>query len=396
VETSTLQVEVEDAGSGVAEAQAISIFRDRGLSNIGLNGATSIGLHAVRTHMTGLGGSVGANGSTFWLKLPVREEPMAIHPVTLEFSENAEKGFREYYVPSVSVMLTSFILYTTLSFLAASMTAHSYEDQWICFDSNLTKYYNINQIYLFNNNNRIERLMYIFLPNIMLGTVLVLRTYYSASYATNSYIYWITNTITHVILLLTELMHVLQYFNEMKNNYVGLFTAQYGFLLLLRPVILTPMAGFVLKHTWLLFIVPFMLRSVLAVLITNERSSLMRLTIVSGSMISIVCLAIVWYIERSIRINYRNGFQHRSLKRDRQMLERVARVRGAEVQEEAETNAAHEVTGCFNTLLTAALEMQGFLDKQALEVKEREKKERKNRKKRKKRKKREETNRRGH
>ena len=49
-------------------------------------------------------------------------------------------------------------------------------------------------------------------------------------------------------------------------------------------------------------------------------------------------------MERLVRINYRVGYQHRNVKKDREMLEKVAQVRGAEVQEQAETNAASEVT----------------------------------------------------
>ena len=56
------------------------------------------------------------------------------------------------------------------------------------------------------------------------------------------------------------------------------------------------------------------------------------------------------------------------------MLEKVAQVRNAAALEQAENSAAHEVTGCFNTVLAAALEMQGFLDSQAEALKKKNKK----------------------
>ena len=105
-QSSTIKVEVKDEGKGVSSHQALTIFRDdRPLgAHIGENG---IGLQAVRTYISGLGGSVGADGSTFWLKLPVVEEPVNMHPLFLTFTGNAELKFCEYFQPSLPVITLS-------------------------------------------------------------------------------------------------------------------------------------------------------------------------------------------------------------------------------------------------------------------------------------------------
>ena len=55
----------------------------------------------------GLGGSVGAEGSVFWLKLPIREPPVEMHSVILTFvGKGAEKSFRDYLMPSIPVVGT--------------------------------------------------------------------------------------------------------------------------------------------------------------------------------------------------------------------------------------------------------------------------------------------------
>ena len=52
-------------------------------------------------------GSVGAEGSVFWLKLPIREPPVEMHSVILTFvGKGAEKSFRDYLMPSIPVVGT--------------------------------------------------------------------------------------------------------------------------------------------------------------------------------------------------------------------------------------------------------------------------------------------------
>ena len=167
-------------------------------------------------------------------------------------------------------------------------------------------------------------------------------------------------------------------FVQLNNNTIDIVSVQYSVFRLITPVLLIPTAGFVVKHTWLLCIIPSVCSCVLLI---SAQDIVMRVSLVFRCYLSVGMFVIVYFIERTNRVNYRDGFQHRSLKRDRQMLERVAQVRGAEVQEQAESNAAHEVTGCFNTLLAAALEMQGFLDKQAATVSRQKNREKKNNKK---------------
>merc|ERR1712166_1024873 len=93
--SSTIKVEVEDEGKGVSVQQAM------------------------RTYITGLGGTVGADGSIFWLKLPILEEPVTMHPLYLTFTGNAEQGFIDYFQPSVAVITLAVSLYLFMTFLTA-------------------------------------------------------------------------------------------------------------------------------------------------------------------------------------------------------------------------------------------------------------------------------------
>ena len=161
----------------------------------------------------------------------------------------------------------------------------------------------------------------------------------------------------------------------MKSGYISMLTIQNSIFLLIRPIVITPLSGFVLKHSFLLLAVPCVIRVIFVIFSHGEWT---RVALMNHVLLSIGIIAGIWYMERLVRINYRVGYQHRNVKKDREMLEKVAQVRGAEVQEQAETNAASEVTGCFNTLLTAALEMQAFLDNQAEEnTKKKQQKEKK-------------------
>ena len=77
----------------------------------------------------------------------------------------------------------------------------------------------------------------------------------------------------------------------------------------------------------------------------------------------------VFYAEKQRRIRYRKQFSKIDLKTNLNILKLSHRGRAEEVQRESSRFAAHQVSGSFNTLLTAALRMQEELKKICAEKK---------------------------
>ena len=204
---SELKIEIEDEGSGVSDDQAISIFLDRG-SAVGENG---IGLQAVHTYITGLGGSVGAKGSVFWLKLPVREKPVVMDTITLSFSGNAEEGFRESYNKlSIPIMLLCFLLYSTMTFLNTSMAAQDSTHHWYCeYTSNATNHSRHDHTTPFRVYRQLLtlKLVYTLVPIFTVGIVFLLR----GSYTKSRTVYWFTICLAHALLILCEVINVVSF-----------------------------------------------------------------------------------------------------------------------------------------------------------------------------------------
>ena len=190
--SSTIKVEVEDEGKGVSVQQAMSLFCEdstrQGSNTHGISSLSGIGLQAVRTYITGLGGTVGADGSIFWLKLPILEEPVTMHPLYLTFTGNAEQGFIDYFQPSVAVITLAVSLYLFMTFLTATITAQNFKNQYLCFEQpqNGSSFpsYRPTQLSLSQNvieESGVRTLSFILVPCFTVAGVLYLRIWYSKS-----------------------------------------------------------------------------------------------------------------------------------------------------------------------------------------------------------------------
>ena len=65
-------IEVTDQGKGVTPVQAREIFNLAKASSTTDGSGNGIGLKATLTYISGLGGTCGADGATFWIKFPLK------------------------------------------------------------------------------------------------------------------------------------------------------------------------------------------------------------------------------------------------------------------------------------------------------------------------------------
>ena len=79
-----VSIEVTDQGKGVTPVQAREIFDLAKASSTtdGKSSGNGIGLKATLTYISGLGGTCGADGATFWIKFPLKRngiDGLSIH-----------------------------------------------------------------------------------------------------------------------------------------------------------------------------------------------------------------------------------------------------------------------------------------------------------------------------
>lgn len=95
--------------------------------------------------------------------------------------------------------------------------------------------------------------------------------------------------------------------------------------------------------------------------VNNQFPLLIRIerTLASGIHVIVVVVGYicVWKLEKARRLLYVSNFKKDDLKRSLNLMELSSKARVEEVQREASRNAAHRVSSCFNTLLTASLQM---------------------------------------
>ena len=132
-QTSAIRFEVTDNGKGVTEAQAHALFRDQGVARIIQKSGNGIGLQAVKTYVAGLGGTVGAERSTFWFRIPIIQTPTKMHPIFLTFQGAEETSFRKYYMPSPVMFITSYGMFSILNFILVALIFQEFSERYYCY-----------------------------------------------------------------------------------------------------------------------------------------------------------------------------------------------------------------------------------------------------------------------
>jgi len=103
--TCEASIEVTDQGKGVSPVQAREIFNLAKASSTTDSSGNGIGLRATLTYISGLGGTCGADGATFWIKFPLKRDGingLSIHGASFQ-SFRAERIFFASRTKNVSV-----------------------------------------------------------------------------------------------------------------------------------------------------------------------------------------------------------------------------------------------------------------------------------------------------
>jgi signal transduction histidine kinase/CheY-like chemotaxis protein len=384
---SSIRFEVTDSGSGVTEAQARALFRDHSRVPVIKKSGNGIGLQAVKTYIRGLGGMVGAERSTFWFRLPVSHRHTKMHPVFLTFQGGEETNFRKHYLPSPSVFIVSYGLFSVCIFFLVALIFLEARERYYCYYTGSFQQRGSvisNATLGFQNSSpssghdddvtgsvtasRLKEsvtgimgfdIWLIMIPCVSVGALMGWRLWRPASTLVYSialiwiYISFIGTDIAYITTLAIAIRRSPAEFNpiDMVSSVVAI----------MRQIVLTPTGGFPFKHTCAVFLTPLITRTVIVFI---APTAWLQLAFFVQAIIATSTLVACWYLESLIRVKYQNSFRQLDFKRNQRTLERVAKVFSLEAKQEAQSNAAHEVSGCFNTLLTAALEMQTYLQTQ--------------------------------
>ena len=375
---SAVRIEVSDRGQGVTEAQALALFRDIGDAPVLRSDSSGIGLQAVKTYIAGLGGTVGADKSTFWFRIPLLRRPTEMHPIFLYFNGAEEANFRKYIIPKASIFSISYGLLCFATYFLLALIFQENDNKYFCYYRN-TKILAANIGGEFNDRNcsisnsiasniliSSEQgvtgfdILFWMLPSLSVGCALAWRLHRPTSpCAYKCAIVW-----THIAFSTTDFLFIQNLLMAMavsplQTNPLDLMNSV---MILLRQFVLTPVGGFPILHTHLLFILPIVSRITVVFL---APTIWLQIAYFLQALIGFAVLLACWYLEKRIRISYKNHFRHKELKNNQQTLDHLAKVLSLEARQKAQSNAAHEVSGCFNTLLVAALEMQKYVEMQS-------------------------------
>ena len=71
-----------------------------------------------------------------------------------------------------------------------------------------------------------------------------------------------------------------------------------------RTLFVTPISGLIFRHTFLLMVFPVCSRAIISIFAADQW---MRVSLVTHSVVALLVLLFVWWMERRIRRNYRDG-----------------------------------------------------------------------------------------
>ena len=383
---SVIRFEVTDSGSGVTEAQCHALFRDHSGAPVIQKTGHGIGLQSVQTYIRGLGGTCGAVRSTFWLRLPIIQRPTKMGRIFLNFQGTEETNFRKHYVPSPSVFVVSYGLYSVCTFFIVALIFLEARERYYCSykyvpQPHVPMIHNVTEAFqnssyssandastgFFAGENQMESITgltgfdiwLVMIPCVLVGVAMAWRLWRPAS----TYVYMNALVCIYISFIGTDIMYIatVSIAISMAPTELNPIYLIESIVIIMRQIVLTPTGGFPFKHTWVVFLSPVITRTIIVFM---SRSIWLQMAYFLQTIIATSVLVAAWYSESLIRMKYQNSFRQRDFKRNQRTLERVAKVLSLEAKQEAQSNAAHEVSGCFNTLLTAALEMQKYLQTQ--------------------------------
>ena len=198
------------------------------------------------------------------------------------------------------------------------------------------------------------------IPCISVAVLMALRLWRPES----AMIYWITLTYIYFAFVGTEIMYTLNVGIAMKRspNETNPLQILNSIVIILRQFVLTPLGGFTFKHTLSIFRTHYW-----ANWPYHCSTYWLQVSFFAQLIIAISTMMACWYLELRTRKEYEKTFRQRDSNRNQRTLDHMAKVLSIVAKQEAQSNAAHEVSGCFNTLLTAALEMQTYIQNKEFE-----------------------------
>ena len=337
-----IRVEVQDQGEGPTPAKARDIWRGQGR-------AGGIGIRAIMSYVDGLGGKYGNKGSTFFIEVPggMTEKLHKMSTWTLAFvSAKAESIFvRDSHETSVWDIMTAGF-YCTIIAIFYFLSAHSTD--------------NLNNSNAFLFTGALIGLLWIFAfasihfaksrpvlrwwARILLCVIIVAIDLYLSLNVISlqlgaQYIYWGGN-------LTFSLDDTLQmkYMPGLALIALAITCA--------APTLNIP----IFMHMTCVFFILFINR----LMVTIAAFWISYGYFFARSIhIGFIILSFRWVYKNEVlrRKKYVANFQKDALKRDYAIIELSARARAEEVQRESDRHATHQVSRCFETLLTAALKM---------------------------------------
>ena len=352
--SSSIRLEVTDQGTGISPARAREIWRGQN-SRPG-----AIGIKAVKSYIDGLGGTYGCNRSTFWVQVPggLTESHLSMHPWLLRFSSSkAERIFRRqgHKPMNGGAVLTASIVLVAFVSVYVGASGNGFDP---------TKPEPILNTQGFSA----------IFSAVIVSFLAWCHTHYSDYpqlhpwFARMLLVFMVIQDILNTFFVCTEWRGAGR--GEQKYLIPALYIE--SLVLICGACLNLPFKS----QTGLLHVVLVIDRIIMVVHATTIPGlEGYKCGLARALHIFIVCTVgvVLWYSERQRRVQYRRKHMRGALRRELRILELSASVRAEEAKRDAARNAAHRVAGCFNTLWTAALQIQREVEEHDEEVRERQK-----------------------